>query len=299
MLKSDKNTTLINLIHQVNQALEQADVYFGHGTDNAWDEAVALVLHALDLSFNEAHENQARVLTSDEIKKVEALLTRRIHEKKPLAYLTQEAYFFGLPFYVDERVIIPRSPIAELIEKHFMPWVNPDKVTSILDMCTGSACIAIACAYAFEYARVDAIDIDPDALEVAKINIAKHKVEQQVNIIQSDLFEQVPPHQYDIIISNPPYVSQDEMDVIPAEYLTEPHHALHAHDEGLALVERILTKAPSYLSDEGILIVEVGNGRERLEARYPHLPFLWLEFEHGGQGVFLLEKSQLTQNVDR
>ena len=171
MLTIQSNTTLIDVIEAVNEALEKADVYFGHGSDNAWDESVAIVLQALKIPHNEAHQSQDRILTEDEMSKVNHLLERRIVERKPLAYLTNEAYFFGLPFYVDERVIVPRSPIAELIERQFSPWVNPEKVTNILDMCTGSACIAIACAFAFEYAAVDAVDIDTDALAVAKINV--------------------------------------------------------------------------------------------------------------------------------
>jgi ribosomal protein L3 glutamine methyltransferase len=290
MLTIQSNTTLIDVIEAVNEALEKADVYFGHGSDNAWDESVAIVLQALKIPHNEAHQSQDRILTEDEMSKVNHLLERRIVERKPLAYLTNEAYFFGLPFYVDERVIVPRSPIAELIERQFSPWVNPEKVTNILDMCTGSACIAIACAFAFEYAAVDAVDIDTDALAVAKINVEKHKVDQQVNLIQSNVFENVPKKKYDLIVSNPPYVCQEEMDVIPKEYLQEPKLALHAEDEGLFIVEEILSKAFDYLSDDGVLVVEVGNSQEALEKRYPEVPFLWLDFANGGDGVFLLEK---------
>lgn len=287
-------TTLIDIIQQVNDALEGAGVYFGHGSDNAWDEAVELVLQAIKMPYQEAEVARETSLDQAALDKVEALLTRRIKERKPLAYLTHEAYFFGLPFYVDERVLVPRSPIAELIERQFSPWVRPDKVNSILDMCTGSGCIAIACAFAFEYARVDASDIDPGALEVAKINVDKHAVQTQVNLIESDVFEAVPVHQYDIIVSNPPYVSKEEMSTIPKEYHQEPVHALEADDEGLAIVARILKQAPKYLSEHGILVVEVGNSREALEARYPQLPFVWLEFERGGEGVFLLEKRDLS-----
>lgn len=278
-------------IQKVAQKLEQSTLYFGHGTDNALDEAYALVLQSLKLSFDQPLTE--RNITVEEWQQIELLLKRRIEERKPLAYLTQEAYFFGMPFYVDERVIIPRSPIAELIENQFSPWINPAKVTSILDLCTGSGCIAIACAMMFEFARIDAIDISTDALTVAKMNVERHHLIEQVNLIHSDLFQQLPMHRYDIIVSNPPYVGAEEIAGLPAEYLHEPKLAFHAEEEGLAIVTQILRQASHYLSEAGILVVEVGNNAELLQQRYPQVPFIWLEFEHSEDGVFLLTAEQL------
>lgn len=285
--------TVRQSIDQVAETLIESGVFFGHGTDNAWDEAIALVLYALELPFSVSTEDLNRYLTQDEQSKIDDWLKKRIHDRIPLAYLTKETYFFDLPFYVDERVLIPRSPIAELIEYQFSPWVNPEKVENILDLCTGSGCIAIACAMMFEYAHVDAVDIDPDALEVAKINVDKHNMKDQVHLIQSDLFDKVTPRKYDIIVSNPPYVSAEELNTVPKEYHHEPRHALEAEQKGLDIVFQILKESKNYLADKGVLIVEVGNTQEALEAALPDVPFLWLEFEKGGQGVFLLTAAQV------
>lgn len=279
-------------IEKVAQELEKSALHFGHGTDNPLDEAYALVIQSLKLSFDD--ETIAnKTVTEQEWKEINELVKRRIEERKPLAYLTHEAYFFGMPFYVDERVIIPRSPIAELIEHQFSPWVDATQVKSVLDLCTGSGCIAIACAMMFEYARVDAVDLSPDALAVAKINVERHHLQKQVNLIHSDLFQQLPAHRYDIIVSNPPYVSAEEIAELPPEYGHEPNMALHAEDEGLALAIKILKEAPNYLSEHGILVIEVGNNADLLQERFPDVPFVWLEFEYGEDGVFLLTAEQL------
>lgn len=280
-------------IEKVAQKLEKSPLHFGHGTDNPLDEAYGLVIQSLKLSFDEPL--MERVVTEQEWQTINTLVKRRIEERKPLAYLTQEAFFFGMPFYVDERVIIPRSPIAELIENQFSPWIDSSKVKSILDLCTGSGCIAIACAMMFEYARVDAVDISPDALEVAKINVGRHHMQEQVNLIQSNLFQQLPPHRYDIIVSNPPYVSAEEIAELPPEYMHEPKLAFHAEDDGLAIVKQILKQAPNYLSEQGILVVEVGNNADLLQERFPQVPFVWLEFEYSEDGVFLLTAEQLKE----
>jgi ribosomal protein L3 glutamine methyltransferase len=281
--------TVHQMIETVSDRLEKSEVYCGHGTDNISDESVALVFQVLKLPFDEQFEEKLQhVLTMDQIDQVMNVLDKRIRERKPLPYLIRQAYFAGLPFYVDERVIIPRSPMAELIERAFEPWIDPNHVHSILDLCTGSGCIAVACASVFPDAKVDAVDISLDALKVAKINVEKHHVSDQVNLIQSDLFDNLKDRKYDIVISNPPYVSQDELQALPQEYKYEPQAALLAENSGLAFIVRILQSAISYLTDHGILIVEVGGHQEILEKRFPKMPFLWLEFERGESSVFLL-----------
>ncbi len=283
----------IEIIEQVAQSFEKANLHYGHGTDNAWDEAVALVLYVLDLPFHIDEKESEKEISQSDQAKILALADRRVKENKPLPYLTNTAYFAGLPFYIDERVIIPRSPFAELIEQGFAPWINPEEITQVLDLCTGSSCMAIAAALALPNVAVDAVDISKDALDVAMINLQKYKLEGRVNLIESDLFSNVPQKKYDVIMSNPPYVSQDEMKALPQEFHHEPHNALHAEDEGLEIVLKILKEAPNYLSKNGILIVEVGNSQEALEKRLPNVPFTWLEFERGGEGVFILGYSSL------
>jgi ribosomal protein L3 glutamine methyltransferase len=269
----------------------QANLFYGHGTDNAWDEAVTIVLSALHLPHDINPQVLDAKLSRREREEITQFITRRINEKIPAAYLTQRAYFAGLPFYVDERVIIPRSAIAELIEQQFTPWI--DNVSHILDLCTGSGCIAIACAHAFPNAAIDAVDISSDALAVAKINVDRHHVNKQVNLIQSDLFQNVPIKKYDIIVSNPPYVNAEEMESLPDEYRHEPSQALAAGADGLEIVVRILKEAKKYLSEKGILIIEVGNSEKALSEKYPTVPFTWLEFERGDGGVFLLTRETL------
>jgi len=270
-----------------------AKIYFGHGTDNAWDDAVALVLHALSLPHDINPNILDARLTYSERENILRLFLRRINERVPVPYLTHEAWFASLPFYVDERVLIPRSPFAEIIEKRFAPWVDDLEVMRILDIGTGSACMAIACALAFPESLVDAVDLSNDALEVAKINVDKHNVRGQVRFLQSDVFSALPNEKYDIIISNPPYVGTEEMQTLPPEYAHEPRSALLSGEHGLDVVKKILQEAAQHLNSEGLLFVEVGNSEDILAEQFPEVPFLWLEFERGGGGVFMLTKEQL------
>jgi len=277
----------------------QANLFYGHGLASALDEAVYLSLFALHLPPEFLTDYFDSRLTLDERVTVLQLLQRRIDEHKPAAYLTHEAWFCGLKFYVNDQVLVPRSPIAELIQQGFSPWLEAEQVENVLDLCSGSGCIAIACAYAFEYADVDAVDISPAAIEVAQRNVADHQLQERVSIIQSDLFEQVPAKRYDVIVSNPPYVDAQDMASLPDEYLHEPELGLAAGDDGLDLVVPMLQQARQYLTDDGILIVEVGNSWQALQDKYPQLPFYWLEFEHGGEGVFLLTAEQLDEYQDK
>lgn len=286
--------TLGDFIRWGASRFNEAALFFGHGTDNAIDEATALVLHALHLPLQDLPpEFFGAHLTKIEKRQVLALLERRIWERIPAPYLTHEAWFAGLSFYVDERVLIPRSPLAELIEKSFTPFVIPESVHAVLDLGTGSGCIAIAAAYAFPEARVDATDSSEEALAVARMNIERHGLEKQVRAIPSNLFGGVGGRRYDLIISNPPYVGAAEMASLPKEYHHEPRQALEAGKNGLDIVLQILRQAPEHLNGQGFLVVEVGNSEQALIQCLPELPFMWLEFEQGGHGVFLLTREQL------
>ncbi len=293
---SEVLTTLLTIRDYIRWAASRftkADVSFGHGTTTALDEAAALVLHTVHQPYNLADAYLQSVLTLAERQAVIDMIDRRINERIPAAYLTHEAIFAGLPFYVDERVLVPRSPIAELIEQRFAPWVDEEQVVRILDLCTGSACIAIACAYAFADADVDAVDLSADALAVAEINVAKHQMDDAVTLYQSDLFKELPDIRYDIIVSNPPYVCLEEWEQLPAEFRAEPDMGFKGGDSGLDIVLRILVDADRYLAEQGILIVEVGSSAETLQNAFPYVPFFWLSFERGDDGVFLLTAEQV------
>ena len=286
-------STLRDYIRWAASRFTQAKVSFGHGTVAALDEAAALVLHTVYQPYNLAEAYLDTVLTINERQAVIDIIDRRINERIPAAYLTNEAIFAGLSFYVDGRVLVPRSPIAELIEQRFAPWVEEDQVDRILDLCTGSACIAIACAYAFPDALVDAVDLSADALAVAEINIENHQVSESVTIYQSDLFKNLPAALYDVIVSNPPYVCHEEWEQLPQEFRAEPDIGFKGGFTGLDIVLRILVDADDYLTELGILIVEVGSSAETLQNTFPDVPFYWLDFERGGDGVFLLTAEQV------
>lgn len=286
--------TLRDVLRWTTSQFNASDIFYGHGNADSFNEALQLILYSLHLPSTEFPELFADArLTNSEKQSIFELVNRRINDRVPVPYLTNEAWFASLPFYVDERVLIPRSPFAELIAEQFTPWLTtPESVTNILDLCTGGGCIAIACAYEFPNAHVDAIDISADALDVANINIEKHSLEQQVQTIQSDLLSSLTDQKYDLIVSNPPYVGADEMATLPAEYHHEPSSALEADDNGLALVEKILLHAAEHLSENGLLLVEVGNSDYAVMEKWPETEFLWLDFEHGGHGVFLLDRAQ-------
>ncbi|MEL0658369.1 50S ribosomal protein L3 N(5)-glutamine methyltransferase [Psychromonas arctica] len=288
----DELVTIQDVVRWAVTEFNRAGLFFGHGTDNAWDEAVQLILPSLNLELQSNIMILQSRLTKRERQMLVELVVIRIEQRIPVPYLTNSAWFAGLEFYVDERTLVPRSPIAELIEAKFEPWVKtPPK--RILDLCTGSGCIAIACAYAFPDAEVDAVDLSEDALEVADINIQNHGVSQQVFPIQSDLFSGIENEKYDLIVSNPPYVDAEDMANLPDEYKHEPELGLACGNDGLDLVREMLRQASSMLNDEGVLFVEVGNSQVHLQAAYPEIPFQWIEFSIGGHGVFVLTKAQL------
>jgi ribosomal protein L3 glutamine methyltransferase len=292
MNKISELCTIRDYLRWAVSQFTEAGLFYGHGTESAWDEAVALVLHTVYLPHDVNPAVLDARLTSNEQDKIQNLIQRRVQQRIPVPYLTHEAWFAGHSYYVDERVLIPRSPIAELIENQFQPWLTktPGK---ILDLCTGSGCIAIACALIFPDSIVHASDISEDALAVAKINLLRHNVEDQVQLFHSDLFSGLSNEKYDLIVSNPPYVDAIEMAELPAEFKHEPVLGLAAGKEGLDIVTQILQRARNYLNPEGLLIVEVGNSEYALIEAFPDIPFTWIEFQRGGGGVFMLTREQL------
>jgi ribosomal protein L3 glutamine methyltransferase len=288
-----KVRTVEALIRYGAREFELAGLAFGHGTADATDDAAALVFHALGLEHANAAAEYARTLGPSAVDSILALFAARIEQRIPAAYLMGRMWFAGLEFEVDQRVIVPRSPFAELIDAAFEPWVEPSRVRRILDIGTGSGCIAIACAARFPDARVDAVDLSPDALAVARRNAARHDVTARVEFHQGDVYEPLGGQRYDLIVANPPYVSDAEMTELPGEYRHEPDLALRAGSDGLDIVRRILRGAEARLNPGGVLFVEVGDSEERLQAAFPQVPFVWLEFERGGAGVFQLTKDEL------
>lgn len=282
-------------IEEVARRLERAGVSFGHGTDNARDEAAALALHALGLPMDGRGVDPSRELGETERRAVEDLAGRRITEGVPAAYLTGETTFAGLVFRADRRALVPRSPIAELIEEGFAPWVDIGSVERVLDLCTGGGCIAVATAVHWPHLSVDAADVSPGALELARENAALHDVSDRVTVLESDLFEALAGRRYDLILANPPYVGPTEYEALPREYHREPSLGLLADRDGLEVVLRLLAGAPEHLSRGGCLICEVGHSRESLEELMPQVPFTWIEFARGGEGVFLLEGEALAE----
>lgn len=281
------------MLKRATLRLARARLAYGHGTERPLDDAAALLAHALGLERPLEQRDLARRVSPRTAARFAALLERRIEERVPVVYLTHRCWWAGLPFYVDERVLIPRSPIAELVERQFRPWVRPEQVRRIADLGTGSGCIALACAAYFPKARVDAVDVDPDALAVARINREALKLTRRVRLVQSDFFAELEGRRYDIIVSNPPYVGTAEFKGLPPEYAHEPERALRSGRDGMDAVRVLLRQSARHLTDEGVLVVEVGNTETRVRRAFPRLPFVWLSFERGGGGVFLLTAAQL------
>lgn len=287
--------TIAEWIERVAERLSDAGLHFGHGTDNAQDEAAWLVLHVLEQPLDGSFDEWDSLVDESAAAAIEEVVRLRCTSGKPLAYLTGTAYFAGLPFEVDESVLVPRSPFAELILEGFRPWLEPAKAERVLDMCTGSGCIAIATAVHLPQLRVDAVDISGEALQIAARNAARHDVAGRVRLIESDLFQSLPECRYDLIMANPPYVPERALDELPGEYRSEPGLGLVSGADGLDAALEILRDAGRFLAPEGALICEVGESEERLQRLLPGVPFLWLEFEHGGSGVFVLTRQQLME----
>jgi ribosomal protein L3 glutamine methyltransferase len=296
MKRDSRAVTVEQLIQKGAVAFERAGVWFGHGTDNAYDEAAELVFFAAGLKHEDAAAAYPRRLDPEQIDKVNELFERRMRERIPAAYMTHRMWFAGHEFYVDERVLVPRSPMAELIEARFAPWIDPDRIRRLVDIGTGSGCIAIASALALPHAHVDAADISTDALAVAGVNVARYDLASRVRLVQSDVYAGLGNGPYDVIVSNPPYVGDEELSGLPEEYRREPQLGLHGGEDGLDVVRRILAGAADRLAPHGILLVEVGNSEDALSAAFPRTPFVWLEFERGGGGVFLLTAAQLAEH---
>ena len=272
----------------------EAGLFFGHGSSNAYDEAVYLILHTLHLPPDQMETFLDAHLTNMEVSQVLGIVKRRALEKIPAAYLTQEAWLGDFSFYVDKRVLIPRSFIAELLREQLSPWVSdPSSVHSVLDLCTGSGCLAILLAHAFENATIDATDISDEALEVANKNVEDYDLNPRVHLLQSDLFGALEGRLYDLIISNPPYVNAESMASLPEEYRHEPRNALASGNDGLEATKEILKRAADYLTNEGMLIVEIGHNRAALEESFPQTPFTWLETSAGDGFVFMLTRDHL------
>ncbi|UGQ44710.1 50S ribosomal protein L3 N(5)-glutamine methyltransferase [Massilia endophytica] len=287
-------TTPRDLLRYATTRFNAAKLFFGHGSAEAFDEAAYLILHTLKLPLDKLDPFLDARLLPEEVQQVMAVIERRATDRIPAAYITNEAWLGTYNFYVDERTIVPRSYIAELIPQYFAPWVNePEGIANILELCTGSGCLAIMMADAFPDAVVDAVDISPDALDVARRNVDTYKLQDRVNLIQSDLYANVPDKKYDLIITNPPYVNSGSMAKLPQEYLHEPQIALDGGADGMDLVRKIVEGAAGRLTDEGLLIVEIGNEKEFAEAAFGHLGLTWLTTSQGDDMVFLLTADQL------
>lgn len=290
--------TLRDYLRWTLSEMHRHRVYFGHGHVSAWDEAMQLVFNAVDLPWDSPAELLDSRLLPHEAAQIESYVQQRCVERRPLPYITGEAWFMGMPFTVDERVLIPRSPIAQLIEQGFQPWLGEVDVERVLDLCTGSGCIGIACAQLFDQAEVDLVDLSDAALDVARINVERHQLTERVHCIQSDLFNALEGEVYDLIVSNPPYVDEADLDSMPAEYQHEPELALGSGSDGLDITRRILREAGRHLSEQGLLVIEVGNSEVHLMEAYPELPLIWVELEEGGNGVFVIDAPSLRAHAD-
>ena len=284
--------TALDFIDYGHSLLQESEVYYGHGTDNAWDEIVSLVLATLEFPDDVPQMYLEQALNDYQCAQLKKNINLRISKRLPLAYITNQILFAGIEFYIDERALIPRSPMAELIEQHFAPWfTEPPK--SILDLCTGGGCIALACAAYMPEAMVDGVDISTDALAIAEINRQHLELIDRVQFYESDLYSAIENKRYDLIVTNPPYVDAEDMAALPSEYHHEPELALASGHDGLDCTHHILKHAADYLNENGILILEVGNSAQALEAAYPDVTFTWLAFARGGDGVCLLDRAQL------
>ena len=294
---SDTETSTVAAMLKFGQTtFESQGIHFGHGTTCAWDEAVCLLSFALDLPPSPGRSVLAQVLSMDEQLKIKALFERRISERIPAPYLTGQAWFCGLPFIVDQRVIVPRSPIGALIGERFQPWCKTQPI-QILDLCTGGGCIGIACAYAFQDAQIVLTDISADAIAVATMNIAGHDVGDRVTAVVSDLFAGLDSEKrFDLIVSNPPYVDLDDLASMPEEYQYEPALALASGNDGLDVTRRLLREAEHYLTQDGVLVVEVGNSSQALGLAFPKVSFVWIDFDEGDGGVFMLTREELVEH---
>jgi len=290
--------TIRDFVRYALSRFNQQQLFYGHGTDNAWDEAVQLVLNAVYLPWDTDKQLLDARLTTAEKERVLEFISKRADDRLPLPYITGEAWYLDLPFFVDERVLIPRSPIAQLTREEFAPWLREGAVNRVLDLCTGSGCIGIGCAYVFPGAEVDLVDISTDALDVAAINIAKHQMEDRVTAYHSDLFGALSGKRYDLIVSNPPYVDRHDFETMPEEYQHEPELALTSGDDGLDITRRILREANDYLTEDGLLVVEVGNSEVHLMEQFPQIPLIWVELDEGGNGVFVITAQELAQHRD-
>ncbi len=286
-------STIRDFVRWGSSEFLRKELCFGHGFVNALDEARYLVLHAMCLPSDWPDSYLDATLTVDERVSVIEILQRRVDSRQPAAYITHESWFCGLRFYVDQRVLVPRSPIAELISNDFEPWIDSSRVGRILDLCTGSGCIAIAVKYQFPEAEVCASDVSADALEVAGLNLEQHELSDHIVLYESDLFDAIPRREFDVIVTNPPYVDTEDMNALGVEFKREPELGLRAGEDGLQLVDRILGRAGEYLSDDGVLIVEVGNSQAALEQKYDFLPMTWIDFEFGGAGVCCIQAQDL------
>lgn len=286
--------TLRDCLRFTVSRFNEGELFFGHGSENSFDEAAYLILHTLHLPLDRLEPFLDARLTQSEIYDVLNIIEKRVEQRIPAAYLTNQAWLGEHSFYVDERVIVPRSFISELLREQLFPWLeNPDEVNSVLDMCTGSGCLAILAAQAFPFAEVDAVDLSADALDVAQYNVTDYELDNRINLIESDLFAELAGKRYDIIISNPPYVDAPSVTALPPEYKHEPKLALGSGTDGLDATRTILEHAAKHLTENGLLIVEIGHNRDALEAAYPDLPFTWLDVSAGDEYVFMLHRNDL------